>query len=500
MPARRRRRHDRPHPHEADPRSQPPRPLRRRRAGRRQRLAHQRTSSRTGYHYAPDPSSQGACTIGGNVATNSGGPHTLKYGVTVNHVLGVELVLPDGRVVTLGGPTEDTPGYDLTGVIVGSEGTFGVVTKVWVRLTPQPGGVPHAARRLRDRRRRHQHHQRHHRRRHRPRRAGDARPDDLSARSRRRSTSASRSTPGRCSSWRSTAWKPGLQDEADRIEAIAKKNNAREVRKANTEAERLLLWKAASRRSAPSAGSAPELLHAGRRGAADEAAAHPAAHPGHRRRSTSCGIGNVFHAGDGNIHPILLFDERDPRPGEARCWTRATRSSTSASTCGGSVTGEHGIGVEKIDFMPKLFTAGRPGTDGAAADRVQPGRAGAAPARCCRPPAGVPSRRASWARPSPADAPRCERRTSLPTPCVPTGVTDDSGHRDRAGNCGSARAVHRQDEHHREEAGVRGAGPAAGAARPHPAARRVRGHHRVRRGPRRPTRSGSLRTTRSRSR
>ena len=75
-----------------------------------------------GYHYAPDPSSQGACTIGGNVATNSGGPHTLKYGVTVNHVRGVELVLPDGRVVEIGGTTEDTPGLDLTGLVVGNEG------------------------------------------------------------------------------------------------------------------------------------------------------------------------------------------------------------------------------------------------------------------------------------------------------------------------------------------------------------------------------------------
>src|SRR5436190_14046685 len=88
----------------------------------------------SGYHYAPDPSSQGACTIGGNVATNSGGPHTLKYGVTVNHVLGVEAVMPDGSVAQFGGPCEDPPGYDLTGLFVGSEGTFGVCTKVWVRL------------------------------------------------------------------------------------------------------------------------------------------------------------------------------------------------------------------------------------------------------------------------------------------------------------------------------------------------------------------------------
>src|SRR3954465_7543523 len=91
-----------------------------------------------GYHFAPDPSSQGACTIGGNVATTSGGPHTLKYGVTVNHVLGVEMVLPDGRVVQAGGPAEDNPGYDLTGVIVGSEGTFGVASKAWVRITRNP--------------------------------------------------------------------------------------------------------------------------------------------------------------------------------------------------------------------------------------------------------------------------------------------------------------------------------------------------------------------------
>ena len=93
-----------------------------------------------GYHYAPDPSSQGACTIGGNVATNSGGPHTLKYGVTVNHVLGLEAVLADGRVIRCGGPAEDSPGLDLVGALVGSEGTLAVVTKIWVRLTRNPQG------------------------------------------------------------------------------------------------------------------------------------------------------------------------------------------------------------------------------------------------------------------------------------------------------------------------------------------------------------------------
>ena len=91
----------------------------------------------TGYHFAPDPSSQGASTIGGNVATNAGGPHTLKYGVTVNHVLGLEAVLGDGSIVQLG-PVDDPAGLDLIGLLVGSEGTLAIVTKIWVRLTPNP--------------------------------------------------------------------------------------------------------------------------------------------------------------------------------------------------------------------------------------------------------------------------------------------------------------------------------------------------------------------------
>src|SRR5215510_8278316 len=94
-----------------------------------------------GYYYAPDPSSQGSCTIGGNVAENSGGPHTLKYGVTTNHVLGLEVVLPDGAVAHFGGPTLDTPGYDLTGLFVGSEGTFGIATKIVVRILKKPQAV-----------------------------------------------------------------------------------------------------------------------------------------------------------------------------------------------------------------------------------------------------------------------------------------------------------------------------------------------------------------------
>ena len=95
----------------------------------------------TGYHYAPDPSSQGACTIGGNVATNSGGPHTLKYGVTVNHVLAVEAVSSEGEIFSLGGPNADPAGLDFAGIMVGSEGTLAVVTRVWVRQTRNPESV-----------------------------------------------------------------------------------------------------------------------------------------------------------------------------------------------------------------------------------------------------------------------------------------------------------------------------------------------------------------------
>src|SRR3989440_681238 len=195
-----------------------------------------------GWHYAPDPSSQGACTIGGNVATNSGGPHTLKYGVTVNHVLGLELVLPDGRVVHAGGPAEDNPGYDLTGVIVGSEGTFGIATKVWVRITRNPeayrtllgvfetvedatntisdligvGIVPAALEML----------------------------DTLILQAVEAAFHFGFPLDaGAVLIMEVDGPEAGLDADAERISAIARKNNAREVRLAQSEAQRLLLWK-----------------------------------------------------------------------------------------------------------------------------------------------------------------------------------------------------------------------------------------------------------------
>ncbi len=306
-----------------------------------------------GYHYAPDPSSQGACTIGGNIATNSGGPHTLKYGVTVNHILGLEFVLPDGVVVQTGGPAEDNPGYDLTGVIVGSEGTFGIATKAWVRITRNPeayrtllgvfetvadatntiseiigAGIIPAALEMLDQL---------------ILQAVEAAfhfgfPLDASA----------------VLLMEVDGLEAGLDEDVERISSIALRHHAREVRRAHNDADRLLLWKCRKQafgavgRLAPSyctqdgvvpRTQLPRILSEIQRIGA----------------KYDLRIANVFHAGDGNIHPILLFDERD-RDQVQRVLQASHEILEECLRCGGSVTGEHGIGVEKIDFMPKLFT------------------------------------------------------------------------------------------------------------------------------------------------
>ena len=306
----------------------------------------------SGYHYAPDPSSQGACTIGGNFATNSGGPHTLKYGVTVNHILGAEMVMPDGSVVELGGPVEDVPGYDLTGLFVGNEGTFGVCTKVIVRLTRDPAayrtmlgvfnsvsdatqtisniigaGIVPAALELMD---------------HGIIEAVEAAfhfgfPLDAAA----------------VLLIEVDGLEVAVDDEARKIVEICRETGAREVRAANTPKERLLLWKCRKQafgaigRLSPSyctqdgvvpRTKLPEVLEF-----IEEVGAR------HDIR-----IVNVFHAGDGNIHPILLFDERDAEQVK-RVLAASDEILNKCIDLGGSVTGEHGIGVEKINFMSRLF-------------------------------------------------------------------------------------------------------------------------------------------------
>jgi glycolate oxidase len=306
-----------------------------------------------GYHFAPDPSSQGACTVGGNVATNSGGPHTLKYGVTVNHVLGLEYVLPDGTVVQAGGPAEDNPGLDLTGVMVGSEGTFGIATKVWVRITRNPeayrtllgvfetvddatntisdligaGIVPAALEML----------------------------DGLILQAVEAAFHFGFPLDaGAVLIMEVDGLEAGLEADAERLIAFARRNNAREVRRANTEAERLLLWKSRKQAFGAVGRLAPSYC-------TQDGVVPRSRLPHMLREITRIGekyqlrICNVFHAGDGNIHPIVLFDERDPD--QVKRVLRASHDILEECVrAGGSVTGEHGIGVEKIDFMPRLFT------------------------------------------------------------------------------------------------------------------------------------------------
>jgi glycolate oxidase len=306
-----------------------------------------------GFHYAPDPSSQGACTIGGNIATNSGGPHTLKYGVTVNHILGLEFVLPDGRVVQTGGPAEDNPGYDLTGVIVGSEGTLGIATKAWVRITRNPeayrtllgvfetvadatntisdiigaGIVPGALEML----------------------------DQLILQAVEAAFHFGFPLDaGAVLIMEVDGLEAGLDADAERITTIAQRNRAREVRRANSEADRALLWK--SRKQAFGAVGRLAPSYCTQDGVVPRTKLpHILGEIQRISVKYQLRIANVFHAGDGNIHPILLFDERD-RDQVKRVLQASHEILDECLRCGGSVTGEHGIGVEKIDFMPKLFT------------------------------------------------------------------------------------------------------------------------------------------------
>jgi glycolate oxidase len=306
-----------------------------------------------GFFYAPDPSSQIACTIGGNVANNSGGPHTLKYGVTTNHVLGVEFVTPEGEVIPLGGKVPDMPGYDLVGMVVGSEGTFGIVTKAWVRLLRLPEHYKTLLAVFDN--------------------FSEA-TDSISA------IIASGVIPAAlemidhlCLTAVEAAFHfgfpldaeavlivemDGLKEDAEihaaRAAELCLKHGAREVRVAQDEKERLALWKARkgafgalgriARSYLTQDGVVPrsQLTHIMRR--VQEIA-----------RQFNVRIANVFHAGDGNLHPCVLFDERDPD--ETRRAVEAGFEILRACVdVGGSITGEHGIGIEKLELMEYAFT------------------------------------------------------------------------------------------------------------------------------------------------
>lgn len=316
-------------------------------------LAVTRAVEAEGFLFAPDPSSQQACTIGGNAATNAGGPHTLKVGVTVDHVLGLRLVLPDGRIVDLGDDASDGPGYDLAGLVVGSEGTFGVVTEVTLRLTRRPaaartllgvfdsvdgatravgdiiaGGMVPAALEMMDR----------------PilaalnRAFGMGFPEDAAA----------------LLLVEVDGLPAGLDRQADRIAELCRARGAREIRRAHDEADRLRLWAARRKafgavgRLAPNYLTQDGVVPRSKLPQALEKIREIAGR--HRLRSL-----NVFHAGDGNLHPCLLYDEAD-RDETARVVAASREILDACLELGGSLTGEHGIGVEKVGLMQRLFS------------------------------------------------------------------------------------------------------------------------------------------------
>jgi glycolate oxidase len=306
-----------------------------------------------GYYYAPDPSSQGSCTIGGNVAENSGGPHTLKYGVTTNHVLGLEVVLPSGEIVHFGGPTVDTPGYDLTGLFVGSEGTFGIVTKVTVRLLRKPeawktilavfasvaeasnavsgiigtGLIPAAIEMM----------------------------DNLTIQAVEAATGAGLPLDaGAVLLIELDGIADGMEEDAARIAAVCQQHGCRNIRVAKDEAERALLWKGRKQAFGAIGRLSPNYY------------THDGVIPRTRlpealqriqqiAQKYRLRIANVFHAGDGNLHPLVLYNEKAADELQ-RVLQAGEDILRMCVDLGGVLSGEHGIGLEKKNCMPWLFT------------------------------------------------------------------------------------------------------------------------------------------------
>lgn len=305
-----------------------------------------------GLHFAPDPSSQKSSTIGGNAAENAGGPHCLKYGVTTNHILAAKVVLYDGSIVELGGAAPDSPGYDLLGIFVGSEGTLGIATELLVRLTPNPEDV----------------------------RTFLAIYDSLEAASDSvAAIIASGIVPAALEMFEGRAIPAveayahagypedaravllieidGLREELEAqdqmIRAICTDLGAREVRAATDAAQRARLWAgrkgvlAACGRIAPHYHIQDGVVPRSRLTEVLSFTEDVAARYG-------LTIVNVFHAGDGNLHPLLLFDVREPGVRE-RAIAASEEILRACVAAGGSISGEHGIGIEKRDYISLMF-------------------------------------------------------------------------------------------------------------------------------------------------
>jgi len=307
-----------------------------------------------GWYFAPDPSSQQVCSVGGNVAENSGGAHCLKYGFTTNHVLGVEVVTPDGELLTLGGRSRDTPGYDLLGAFVGSEGTLGVTTKIIVRLLRKPEAVQTLLAGFR---------------------STDAAGAAVSA------IISAGVVPAAIEMMDALAIEAaeaavhcnypdgagavlvveldGPDAEVEHtfaaVQQHCQENGSFEIRIAADDAERALIWRGRKSAFAAVGRISPDyIVQDGvipRTALAEVLTAM-------RELADDAGVrvANVFHAGDGNLHPLVLFD--DANPGEA---DRAEEVSGGIlDLClshGGSITDEHGVGADKAKHMPKMFTA-----------------------------------------------------------------------------------------------------------------------------------------------
>jgi glycolate oxidase len=305
-----------------------------------------------GYLYAPDPSSQRACTIGGNVAENAGGPHTLAYGVTTNHVVSLEAVLPDGTVLEIGGKQLDVPGYDLVGLLTGSEGTMALVTKIGVRLMRQPeavktilaiyNSVEEAANTV----------------------------GELTAKA--ITTAALEMLDGPMIQMVEAATHAGypmdaaavllieleglteaVEEQAVQIDEICRLCGAHEVRVAKSNEERELLWK--GRKNAFGAIGRVSPTYYVQDGVVPRTQiAKTLLGIGEIGKKYELNISNVFHAGDGNMHPIIPFNPK--KEGDLhRAQMAGDEILELCISLGGSITGEHGVGMEKMELMGHLF-------------------------------------------------------------------------------------------------------------------------------------------------
>jgi glycolate oxidase len=304
-----------------------------------------------GFFYAPDPSSQSVCSIGGNVAENSGGAHCLKYGFTTTHVLGLEVVMPDGSLVHLGGRTLDAPGYDLPGVFVGSEGTLGVTTKVILRIVKRPeniqtllaafpttseagaavsgiiaaGMVPAAIEMM----------------------------DNLAIQAAEAAVHANYPNCGGLLLVELDGPTAEVAALMEKVNEICNACGATEIRLAQSDAERAVFWKGRKAAFAAVGRISPNYLV---QDGVIPRTALPRVLAEIERLSAEAGIkcANVFHAGDGNLHPLVLYDRRIEGQ-EHAAEALAIRILELCIEAGGSITGEHGVGEEKKMMMGKMF-------------------------------------------------------------------------------------------------------------------------------------------------